>query len=282
MDRKIKKYKIQKQGKYYYRGNWDDNLFTKSIAVVGSRQMTKYGVTVIDKFVSDFCLNNVTTISGFMYGVDTEVAKKTIEYGGKHIAVLGCGLDYIYPPENENLYLKILQTGGFIVSEYEPDAKPHLWKFPQRNKIVVDFATIGILVIEAGMNSGSLVTANLAKKASKSVWAVPGPINSTVSAGCNELIKSGEAEMATSASDILGTKTPKIKNSTAKPVTLTQGNLKLEKLELKIFKLLQLEPLEIDEIAQKLAISVVEIGSILSIMGIKGLVTESGGKYYIN
>lgn len=272
---KISDFKIQIHDKYYFRGNWDEKIFKKSIAIVGSRQMTRYGSEVVDKFVSDFVANDITTISGFMYGVDTEVAKKTVEYGGRHVAVLGCGLDVIYPSENEKLYLQILESGGLIISEYEPNAQPHLWKFPQRNKVVVKLAALGVLVIEAGDASGSLITARIALKSGKNVYAVPGPITSKVSIGTNNLIKKGEAKLVTSAADILG-KRLVISN---KP--LENINLELNTIELKIYKVLELEPLEIDEISQKLGESVVEIGSTLSLMGIKNLVTESGGKYYI-
>lgn len=174
--------------KLFYRGEnpinlisgaWPTGLVKNSIAIVGSRMMTRYGREVVDKFVCDLTANGITTISGFMYGVDTEVAKKTLEYGGRHIAVFGCGLNHIYPPENKKLYEEIIESGGSIVSEYEDNAKPSIWKYPQRNKIVVNLASIGVLVVEAGENSGSLVTAKLAKKAGKKVWAVPGPINSS-------------------------------------------------------------------------------------------------------
>lgn len=268
-----------KQGKInkklYYRGENPNNLNKNSIAIVGSRQMTRYGREVVDRFVCDFVANGITTISGFMYGVDTEVARKTLEYGGKHIAVFGCGLDVIYPSENEKLYDQIIKSGGSVVSEYEDSAKPHLWKFPQRNKIVVNLTSIGVLVIEAGENSGSLITVKLAKKAGKKVWAVPGPINSRVSVGCNELIKSGDAEMAVGVADILGYSVKRTAFS------LKQVPNNLGEKELKIYKVLQLEPMEIDEIAQKLKFSVIEVGTTLSIMGIKGLVSESGGKYYL-
>jgi DNA processing protein len=236
--------------------------------------MTRYGREVVDKFISDFVMNGITTISGFMYGVDTEVHQKTVDYGGKTIAVFGCGLDVIYPAENEKLYKEIIKTGGSVVSEYEDSAKPHLWKFPQRNKIVAGLASLGVLVIEAGENSGSLVTAKIAKKMGKKVWAVPGPINSSVSVGCNELIKSGNAIMATNVLDILGSK---LKMKKEERIDIIFEN----KQEEQIYKILQLEPMEIDEIAQKLGSNVVEIGSTLSIMGIKGLVTESGGKCYV-
>jgi DNA processing protein len=259
----------------HFRGVDPYSINKKSIAIVGSRQMTRYGREVVDKFVADFVVNGITTISGFMYGVDTEVHQKTVDYGGKTIAVFGCGLDVIYPTENKKLYDQIIKSGGSVVSEYENSAKPHLWKFPQRNKIVVNLASIGVLVIEAGENSGSLVTAKLAKKAGKKVWAVPGPINSRVSVGCNELIKSGDAIMATNIGDILNIKQSYFAKA-------TQDKPELQGLEYKIYSALQLEPLEIDEISQKLGLSVVEVGTTLSIMGIKGLIVESGGKYYLN
>ncbi|MDP2683803.1 MAG: DNA-processing protein DprA [bacterium] len=259
----------------HFRGVDPYKINKKSIAIVGSRRMTRYGKEVADKFVADFVANGITTISGFMYGVDTEIHQKTVDYGGKTIAVFGCGLDVIYPPENHKLYDQIIKNGGSIVSEYDDKAKPHLWKFPQRNKVVVNLSSLGVLIIEAGLNSGSLVTAKLAKKADKNIWAVPGPINSSVSVGCNELIKNGDAKMATSARDIIKIKQPRFAKA-------TQNNPELQGLEEKIYRALQLEPLEIDEIAAKTGKSVVEIGSTLSIMGIKSLVTESGGKYYLN
>ena len=257
----------------HFRGVDPNSINKNSIAIVGSRQMTRYGREVVDKFVADFVANGITTVSGFMYGIDTEVATKTIEYSGVHIAVFGCGLDHVYPPENKKLYDQILKSGGSIVSEYEDSAKPSMWKFPQRNKIVVNLASLGVLVIEAGENSGSLITAKIAKKMGKKVWAVPGPINSKVSIGCNELIKSGDAKMATSAKDIIKIKSHSTKVARDKP--------ELQGLEEQVYKLLELEPLEIDEIAQKLGTNVVEVGTTLSIMSIKELVTESGGKYYI-
>jgi DNA processing protein len=259
----------------HFRGVDPYTINKNSIAIVGSRQMTRYGREVVDKFVCDFVANGITTISGFMYGVDTEVHQKTVDYGGKTIAVFGCGLDVIYPAENKKLYDQIITSGGSVVSEYEDSAKSHLWKFPQRNKIVVSLASIGGLVIEAGENSGSLVTAKLAKKAGKKVWAVPGPINSRVSSGCNELIKSGDAIIATNVGDILNIK----QSYFAKD---TQDKPELQDLEYKIYKALELEALEIDEIAQKLDLSVVEVGTTLSIMGIKGFVVESGGKYFLS
>lgn len=263
----------------YYRGNFDKSLFAKSIAIVGSRRITRYGKDVIDRFVSAFAVNKITTISGFMYGVDTEVHQKTIEYGGKTVAVFGCGLDVVYPPENEKLYSQILENGGAVLSEYEPKAKPHLWKFPQRNRIVAGLASLGVLIVEAGEKSGSLITAKLAKQMGKKVYAIPGPITSSVSVGTNLLIKKGEAILATDASDIIGRK------STFVPSTSLRASVdkpELNGLESKIYKLLETEALNADEIAAQIGESVIEVGTTLSLMGIKGLITESGGKYYLN
>jgi len=259
----------------HFRGGDPYKLSKKSIAIVGSRRMTRYGKEVVDKFVSTFVAEGVTTISGFMYGVDTEVHQKTVEYGGKTIAVFGCGLNVIYPPENKKLYDEIIKSGGSIVSEYDDDAKPHLWKFPQRNKIVAGLSSLGVLVIEAGNKSGSLITAELARKMKKKVYAVPGPITSGVSAGCNELIRSRKAEMVMDAYQILG-KTPKLQNSK------TPSNLELSRLEDKIYETLKSEGLNADEIAAQTGESVIEIGTTLSLMAIKSIITESGGKYWAN
>lgn len=273
---RILDFKIHKKGKYYYRGNWDEDIFKKSIAIVGSRQMTKYGADIVDKFVMDFVANKVTTVSGFMYGVDTEVHQKTVEYGGRTVAVLGCGLDTIYPSENEKLYIEILRGGGLIISEYEADAQPHLWKFPQRNKVVVKLSSLGVLVVEAGEGSGSLITAKIAKKSGKNIYAIPGSIYSKVSAGTNGLIKRGDAKLVTGAGDIIKLRTSHFaKASRDKPDNLNN-------LENKIYKALELEALEVDELSVKTGESVIEIGSALSIMGIKGLTAESGGKYYLS
>jgi DNA processing protein len=279
----MQNYKIQKtkikigkdEKEVYYRGNWNNSIFKKSIAIVGSRRMTRYGKEIIDRFVSIFIANGITTISGFMYGVDTEVHQKTVEYGGKTVAIFGCGLDIIYPPENEKLYKKILETDGLVISEYEPDAKPHLWKFPQRNKIIAGLASLGVLIVEAAEKSGSLITADIARKMGKKVYAVPGPITSSISVGTNQLIKEKKAILVTEPRDVIG-KISKLKKSK------TQNDINLSKLESKIYEVLRAEPLNVDEIAVQIGENIIEVGTTLSLMGIKGLIIESAGKFYLN
>src|SRR5258708_19063345 len=255
----------------YYRGALDKDILDKTIAIVGTRVITNYGKQIVERFVSDFVASGVTIISGFMYGVDTEVHKKTIEYGGTTISVFGNGLDYIYPPENDKLYSEILESGGLVMSEYKKDTKPQLWTYPARNRIVAGLATIGVLVIEADIESGSIITANLAIKQGKKVWAVPGPITSKVSSGTNKLIKDGFAQMATNPQDILG------KGSKVEQLDIPN----LNPIELKIYEILTRESLSIDEIAININENIVDITTTLTMMGLKGIVNEMGGKFYM-
>jgi DNA processing protein len=207
-----------------------------------------------------------------MYGIDSEAHQRCLEYGGTTVAVLGSGLNVIYPPENHKLYQQILESSGAIISEYDPETKPQLWTFPQRNRIVAGLASLGVLIIEAGERSGSLITARLAREQGKKVFAVPGPITSSVSAGTNLLLKNHQAKMVLSAEDILGKRitTPSLFASS-----------QLSPIEKKIFKALQREPLTVDELAQGIGKNIIETGKALTMMSLKGFVTESVGKYYL-
>jgi len=258
--------------KLYVRGN-PDVLTSKTLAIVGSRRMTHYGETVIARLLPDIVSERVVTISGFMYGVDSEVHAQTVALGGQTIAVFGCGLDVVYPPENISLYEDILKTKGLVVSEYEPKARPHLWKFPQRNRIVVGLSTIGVLIIEAADKSGSLVTARLAHKEGRRVYAVPGAITSSVSGGTNELIKKGKARLVTCSLDILGSARPKTQKQT--PPADLSGN------ELRLWQILGQEALSLDEIAYELKDSVSNVSIAITNLSLKGLIRESAGKYYL-
>jgi len=261
----------------FYRGKLNQEIFRKTLAIVGSRRITQYGKRIIDQFVPSLVAEKVTIISGFMYGVDSEAHQKCVEYGGKTIAVLGCGLDIIYPEDNKRLYAKILQTGGLILSEYEPRAKPQLWTFPQRNRIIAGLATLGVLIVEAGKKSGSLITARLAKKQKKELFAIPGPITSSVSVGTNLLIQTGQAKMVLNVNDLLNlplTSKKEQVNTGFTPMTLNP-------IEQKIYQALQAEALTTDELARSFNKNIIEISKILSLMSLKGIISESAGKFYI-
>ncbi|PIS14925.1 DNA-protecting protein DprA [Candidatus Shapirobacteria bacterium CG09_land_8_20_14_0_10_39_12] len=248
----------------YYRGNLNPDLFEKSLAIVGSRRMTGYGERVSAMIIPSLVAEGVTIISGFMYGVDTKAHQECLDCGGKTIAVLGGGLNVLYPPENEKLYERIVENGGLIISEYPPGQQPQLWTFVKRNRIVAGLATLGVLIIEAGEKSGSLVTAKIARSLKKPVFATPGPLTSSVSTGTNRLIKEGLAKMVLSANDI-------VKTRFTTPYRPTD----------KILDLLSAEPLTLDELAIKLDKNVIETGQILTMLSLKGEIEERGGKWFI-
>jgi len=263
----------------FFRGNLNQKLFKKSLAVVGTRRMTQYGKIATEKLISPLISEKVTIISGFMYGIDSEAHRCCLEYGGITVAVLGSGLDVIYPPENEKLYQQILAQKGTIISEYPPKTKPQLWTFPQRNRIVAGLASLGVLVIEAGEKSGSLITARLAKKQGKSVFAVPGPITSSVSIGTNQLLKTHQAKMILNADDLPFRQTGILDPKAQKPTLFSTNHL--SPLEKKICQALATEPLIPNELAKATGKNIVEITKKLSLLSLKGLIQEVAGKFYL-
>ncbi len=262
----------QKPKQLYYRGDWSALLFNKTISIVGSRRMTSYGKMVIEKLLPDLVVQGVTIISGFMYGIDSEAHKQCVALGGKTIAVLGGGLDYLLPSENGNLYTSILETGGLVISEYEPNFKPTLWSFPQRNRIVSGLSTQGVLIIEARLNSGSLVTARIAGTQGKKVFAVPGPITSSQSAGNHWLLQNNKAILVTCSSDILDIN----ESSNGNQLNLwTDYNQE----ELIIAKALEAEALSLDDLVKIIKKDVVSLSSTLGLMTLKGWIVESQGMF---
>ena len=192
----------------YYKGIWpassadeNENLFENCLAVVGSRHMTQYGKKATEQLISEVAAAGITIVSGFMYGVDAAAHKAAVDAGGKTLAVMPCGIERIHPSHQKDLYDKILETGGLIISEWDGDGMPMLWTYPKRNRIVAGLAK-ATLVVEAGLESGSLITADFAKKFQRKVFAVPGPITSEVSKGTAKLIQEG-AMLVNSADDIL-------------------------------------------------------------------------------
>ena len=264
----------------YYKGEWTDDLFENCLAVVGSRRMTTYGRQITQKLVSKIATNGITIVSGFMYGIDATAHKSAVDVGGKTIAVMPCGIDRVHPEYQVKLYNEILENNGLIVSEYEGDTMPAYWTYPQRNKIVAGLSK-AVLVIEAGEKSGSLITANLAKKYIRKIFAVPGPLTSVLSYGTNQLIKNGEAEIVTSAEDILkfyDIGTTRSLASRCNEKLSFSGSLS----ENEILGQLQLEPMEIDSLSRKLNKNIQEISRLISFMEIKGQIKKENNKYYVS
>jgi len=257
----------------YYRGEWNEKIFSRTLTIVGSRRMSRYGREVIENFMPELVANGLTIISGFMYGVDTESHRKCLELGGKTVAVLGGGLNVLTPTENNDLYDQILGNGGAVITEYEKDFQPTLWSFPQRDRIVAGLANVGILVVEAGMKSGSLITARYGREQGKNVWAVPGPITSSISAGTNYLIAENLASMVTDASQITNKKSSVVQEN------IFDDNLPPDQKKVREF--LKAEPMTVDEISRLLKKSAAEAGLIISLMSLNDLVAEENGKIYL-
>jgi len=172
-----------------------------AIAIVGSRMITDYGRMVTKKLVRGLVAKKITIVSGLARGIDTVAHETALANNGRTIAVLGHGLDLIYPPENKNLATRISSGCGVLVSEYPLGCQPIASNFPARNRIISGLS-LGVLVIEANIHSGSLITAKQALDQGREVFAVPGPINSSNSSGTAFLIKQG-AKLVENVNDIL-------------------------------------------------------------------------------
>ncbi|MDY4006520.1 MAG: DNA-processing protein DprA, partial [Fusobacterium varium] len=215
----------------YYKG--DISLLKgKRIGVVGTRKATVYGKITCEKMTEDLVNNEITTVSGLALGIDSICHKKTLDKNGKTIAVVGSGLDVIYPKENRILWENI-EKSGLIISEYPLGTEPIGYNFPMRNRIIVGLSR-GILVIESQKKGGSLITAELALEEGREVFAVPGDIFSPSSEGCNNLIKNSQAKLTTDVKDIIIEYGWELKNN-------KNNNLKLTSYEEKIFFLLEKE-----------------------------------------
>jgi DNA processing protein len=172
-----------------------------SIAVIGTRRATKYGERQTERLTSALVQNGFTIISGLALGIDGMAHRAALSSGGRTVAVLGSGLHQIYPSEHKPLAQRIIDSGGCVMSEYPPSHPSAKWTFPQRNRIVSGLS-LGVLVVEAPLRSGAMISARLAGEQGRAIFAVPGSIESPTSSGCNRLIRDG-AYLTESADDIL-------------------------------------------------------------------------------
>ncbi|MCK4520794.1 DNA-processing protein DprA [Candidatus Parcubacteria bacterium] len=278
----------------YYKGKWNSEIFENCLAVVGSRRMTVYGRQVVERFITEIAMAGITIVSGFMYGIDAGAHRAALRAGGRTIAVMPCGIDIISPEYQKDLYFEILNNNGLIVSEFEKDLAPALWTYPKRNRIVAGLSQ-ACLVVEAGEKSGSLITARLANKYKRKLFAVPGPVTSENSKGTLQLIKEG-AQMAISAKDVLRyyirehdmavhsvLPTRPSASPHPNPSIHSHNPALLERnLERKIIENLQREPLGIDILSRNLKVPIAKLGTVLSLMQIHGIISKQGNKYYVD
>ena len=254
-------------------GSLHESLFENCLAVVGSRKMSPYGEKVIQFFFSELS-RKVTIISGFSKGVDSKAHSEALAKGLKTIAVLPCGLDFVFPKEHLVLYHSILDSGGLVLSEYSGSMGPRTWTYLRRNRIVAGLSQ-ALLVVEASEKSGSLNTANLAHLYNRDVLAVPGNIFSEISKGCLQLIKQN-AKMVISGFDINDT----LGLSETSLFRSTEGVLANDSSLRSIIATLKAFPLNLDDLSVFLSTPIPILSSKVTQLCLDGLIKESEGKFY--
>ncbi len=254
----------------------------KAIAIVGTRRASHYGIKVAKDLARELSGLGLTIVSGMALGIDTAAHEGALEAGGRTIAVLGCGIDVCYPPQNKGLMQRIRQSGA-IISDFPLGTEPEAWTFPQRNRIISGLS-LGTIVIEGGYKSGAMITAKLALDQGREVFAIPGNIESELSRGPHWLIKQG-AKLVESVEDVLeelNMITPK-KMSNDKLKMSNEGiNIsELSEEEQKIVSVLSLEPRHIDSISIETEFPIPQVSSLLMMLEIKKVVRQLPGKMFL-
>ncbi len=250
-----------------------------AISIVGTRLPSSYGKLVAEKIAKELAQKGLVIVSGLARGIDTISHWAALQVGGRTIAVMGCGLDYIYPGENKRLAEKIIEQGA-LISEFPMGTGPDAVNFPRRNRIISGL-TLGTIVIEAGLKSGALLTANYALEQDREIFAVPGNINSPKSMGTNQIIKDG-AKLISSANDVLIELEAQLKHflrdEEARSKELPEDLSELEKI---LLNKLSNEPIHIDKLANVIGKSTAETLSALLPLEFKDLVKQLPGKLFV-
>ena len=250
-----------------------------AIGVVGSRQSTPYGVQSARKLSYQLAGAGVTVISGLARGIDTAAHEGALSHPeGRTIAVIGSGLGQLYPPENFGLAEKIVDGNGAVISEFPLHRRPDKQTFPQRNRIVAGWSK-SLLVVECPTHSGSLITANMAADAGKTIYAVPGQIDRPTSAGCNHLIRGG-ATLVTDASDILDDLETLDFRSTSGPALTISKPQNLTEREEEIFNLLNSTETHIDTIVEQTQLPPSVVSTTLLSLELKRAAKSHPGQLY--
>jgi DNA processing protein len=247
-----------------------------SIAIVGTRQPTNYGKVQAERISMDLAKQGITIISGMARGIDSIAHNAAIKSGGRTIAVIGSGLDVIYPAENKKLFEKIAENGA-IVSEFNLGTKPDAQNFPRRNRIISGLS-LGVIVIETATSGGAMQTASFALDQNREVFALPGNVGVRQAEGTNLLIQKSEAELIISADDVINELELKLKPVLGKNIPKQQIDLSL--FEEKLINVLKSEPLQIDRIASLANMTTSECLVNLLSLEFKGLIKQLPGKMF--
>jgi DNA processing protein len=246
-----------------------------SVALVGTRRATAYGRQVAEEMAEGLSRNGITVVSGLARGIDSMAHKTALGAGGRTLAVLACGLDMVYPPENLRLAQEIMERGA-LISDYPPGTQPRSEYFPRRNRIMVGLS-LGVLVVEGDVKSGAMITARQALDENREVFAVPGSIYTPTFRGTNWLIQNGQAKLVVGVRDIL------------EELNLTMATQQLEAKELipadpteeRLLRCLSSEPIHIDEVRRASGLAIDTVSSVLAMLELKGMARQVGNMNYV-
>lgn len=245
-----------------------------AVAIVGTRRATAYGKECTHRLTRGLVESGVTIVSGLAYGIDTEAHQTVVQAGGRTLAVLGCGVDVVYPPTNRELSQKIRENGA-LISEYPLGTKPEAKNFPRRNRIISGLS-LGTVVIEGAIKSGACITARFALEQGRDVFAVPGSILHKSSAGPNHLIQNG-ATLVIDVNDILEELNLTMLPQQAEARTIIPDN----QTEALLLEKLSADPVHVDELGRSTGLAAAEIASTLTLMELKGMVRQVGSMSYV-
>jgi DNA processing protein len=257
----------------------DQNL---SIAVVGSRRASVYGISIAEKFSMRLAELGVAIVSGMARGIDTAAHRGCLNARGKTFAVLGCGLSNIYPPENKELMNRV-SANGAVISEFPMTMEPMAYNFPRRNRIISGLS-LGVIVVEASARSGALITSRFALEQGKEVFAVPGKIDHPNSQGVNSLIKQG-AKLVSCIEDVLEELSPRLRGilSTSEekktPAAACDNNLSGKEKD--VYSCIDKKPIYIDELVGRCGETINKIAAILLKLELKHFIRQLPGRYYV-
>jgi DNA processing protein len=260
----------------YVRGELrrEDEL---AIAIVGSRKTASYGRWLTERIGEDLARQGITVVSGMARGIDSLAHKGALQGGGRTIAVLGCGVDVIYPSENRSLFHQIIEHGA-VLSEFPMGSPPEGGHFPKRNRIISGLS-MGVVIVQASAESGSLITAGYALEQGREVFAVPGNVGAEGSRGTNRLIKDG-AKLVESSDDILEEILPQWRREEGEPRKSKAAAVDLNREEEMLYKLLGETPLHIDAIIRESQLDPGRVSSLLLNLELKGLISQWPGKCF--
>ena len=268
---------------FWMRGN-HEVLSKPGIAVVGTREPTSYGKKKTQELVQQLVKHNLCIYSGLAYGVDVIAHKSALEYEGSTVAVLGSGIDNLYPSRHASIANSIIKSGGAVITEFPLGTNPDAGNFPLRNRIVSGLS-LGVLVMESAVQGGSMITANLALDQNREVFAIPHSLNNVQGSGCNYLIKYG-AKLVQTVNDILE-ELPLEHHSEALtktdlpvPKKTDWKSMDLDKQSQSICMILEREPTQIDELADRLSTNTSQLLVTLLQLEMQGIIVQKAGKIF--